>query len=454
MIASCSGEAAQRVLPPPACVCVQPLLAFSWPPTPPRPTRLPRLVQGKGGPPAQSEGWGRGGRPDVCAARRPPAQPGQHHQQVRVHGRGLFVGVSRSAVGARMPTSTCAQRHSVRLHVPRDARPTPPPCPVHGSALHEHFPVIPEPIREYIEEVKGQLEEVANSPGGWLGREGKGGMKGGGGGRARLVAAGDWAQPSLSVRLPALHLPQRVHHSLLSPADLPLEEKAAFLKETRHAFGRTALVLRWGRTCVEALKGQNIRDQHYRSAVLPAAAPRGTRSAALTFAPGRQTPPMLLPRSGGGSLGAFHLGVVKALLEHSMLPRVLAGSSVGSIGGCSRSRCNGLQPGPARGSSCRLVIAWAGCVGFPLTYAPLWLSRKVNQPQFPFAPLAPSLTPLQCARWRRRAPTPSWPACSAAPPWPTLTSPSSPPPRLHSSSASCWPRCAPTSFVGLLAGRG
>ncbi|KAL4443986.1 hypothetical protein ABPG75_011723 [Micractinium tetrahymenae] len=93
-----------------------------------------------------------------------------------------------------------------------------------NSALHEHFPVIPEPIREYIEEVKAQLEEVTSSP------------------------------------------------------DLPLEEKAAFLKETRHAFGRTALVL-----------------------------------------------------SGGGSLGAFHLGVVKALLEHQMLPRVLAGSSVGSI---------------------------------------------------------------------------------------------------------------------------
>jgi hypothetical protein len=37
--------------------------------------------------------------------------------------------------------------------------------------------------------------------------------------------------------------------------------------------------------------------------------------------------------SGGGSLGTFHLGVVRALLEHHMLPRVLAGSSVGSIGG-------------------------------------------------------------------------------------------------------------------------
>lgn len=93
-----------------------------------------------------------------------------------------------------------------------------------NSALHEHFPIIPEPIREYIEEVRSQLEDVANSP------------------------------------------------------DLPLEEKSTFLRETRHAFGRTALVL-----------------------------------------------------SGGGPLGAFHLGAVRALLEHRMLPRVLAGSGTGAI---------------------------------------------------------------------------------------------------------------------------
>jgi hypothetical protein len=42
---------------------------------------------------------------------------------------------------------------------------SPPPHPL-DSALHEHFPVIPEPIREYIEEVKAQLEEVTLSPGG------------------------------------------------------------------------------------------------------------------------------------------------------------------------------------------------------------------------------------------------------------------------------------------------
>ena len=90
--------------------------------------------------------------------------------------------------------------------------------------LHEHFPLIPEPIREYIGEVCSHLEAITHSP------------------------------------------------------ELPLEEKGAFLKETRHAFGRTCLML-----------------------------------------------------SGGGGLGAFHLGVVKALLEHSLLPRVLAGSSIGAI---------------------------------------------------------------------------------------------------------------------------
>ncbi|CAI5481797.1 unnamed protein product [Closterium sp. Yama58-4] len=58
----------------------------------------------------------------------------------------------------------------------------------------------------------------------------------------------------------------------------PRDAKLAFIHETRHAFGRTALLL-----------------------------------------------------SGGAALGAFHLGVVRTLIEHRMLPRVLAGASVGSI---------------------------------------------------------------------------------------------------------------------------
>ncbi|KAH7430251.1 hypothetical protein KP509_09G090200 [Ceratopteris richardii] len=63
-----------------------------------------------------------------------------------------------------------------------------------------------------------------------------------------------------------------------SSEEISLEEKIAFIHETRHAFGRTALLL-----------------------------------------------------SGGAALGAFHLGVVRTLVEHRLLPRVIAGASVGSI---------------------------------------------------------------------------------------------------------------------------
>lgn len=35
--------------------------------------------------------------------------------------------------------------------------------------------------------------------------------------------------------------------------------------------------------------------------------------------------------SGGGALGAFHIGVVKALLEQDLLPNVISGSSAGSV---------------------------------------------------------------------------------------------------------------------------
>ncbi|MEM9727777.1 MAG: DUF3336 domain-containing protein [Myxococcota bacterium] len=38
--------------------------------------------------------------------------------------------------------------------------------------------------------------------------------------------------------------------------------------------------------------------------------------------------------SGGATLGFFHLGVVKALFEHQLLPRVLSGASMGAIVAC------------------------------------------------------------------------------------------------------------------------
>ncbi|XP_047054390.1 triacylglycerol lipase SDP1-like [Lolium rigidum] len=92
--------------------------------------------------------------------------------------------------------------------------------------LHKGRLQVPKLIKEYIEEVSTQLKMVCNS----------------------------------------------------DSDELPLEEKLAFMHETRHAFGRSALLL-----------------------------------------------------SGGASFGTFHVGVVKTLVEHKLLPRIISGSSVGSI---------------------------------------------------------------------------------------------------------------------------
>jgi TAG lipase/lysophosphatidylethanolamine acyltransferase len=60
--------------------------------------------------------------------------------------------------------------------------------------------------------------------------------------------------------------------------DLSDQQKLAFFDETRHAFGRTALLL-----------------------------------------------------SGGATLGVYHLGVIRALVMNNLLPRIISGSSVGSL---------------------------------------------------------------------------------------------------------------------------
>lgn len=72
---------------------------------------------------------------------------------------------------------------------------------------------------------------------------------------------------------------QRALHHICHCDALGIEERLAFVREVRHAFGRTGLVL-----------------------------------------------------SGGGSFGHFHFGVTRALLFAGLLPRVCSGSSAGSIG--------------------------------------------------------------------------------------------------------------------------
>ena len=64
----------------------------------------------------------------------------------------------------------------------------------------------------------------------------------------------------------------------LNEDPIPTEARLAFFNETRHSYGRTALLL-----------------------------------------------------SGGAALGFYHVGVVKTLMENGLMPRVLGGSSAGSI---------------------------------------------------------------------------------------------------------------------------
>lgn len=150
-------------------------------------------------------------------------------------------------------------------------------CAPRRSELHEHFPVVPEPIREFIDEVKQHLDVLTRYEG----------------------------------------------------PDLALDEKINFLRETRHAFGRTALVLSGGGALgafhvVRAPgPGGALRSEWSRAArffaecTSHALAGCSRRSCAVRRALSRST---------------RRQGVVKALFEQNLLPRVLAGSSVGSIG--------------------------------------------------------------------------------------------------------------------------
>ena len=75
--------------------------------------------------------------------------------------------------------------------------------------------------------------------------------------------------------------------AVVSCPTIPLEEKVTWLREIRHAHGRTALVL-----------------------------------------------------SGGGTFGFYHFGIIRTLLHENMLPRIISGSSAGSFAGaliCTRT---------------------------------------------------------------------------------------------------------------------
>ena len=158
---------------------------------------------------------------DALAGVAPSDALARWHAETRVYDRQLLTARLDHLRAVRVRGDVAEMMFALRTDLLRNLGNMASP------AVHETFHVVPEPIRAYIDEVK-----------------------------LHLAAIRDAAINGV----------------------LPLDETLNFLRETRHAFGRTALVL-----------------------------------------------------SGGGALGSFHVGVVKALLDARLLPRVLAGSSAGAI---------------------------------------------------------------------------------------------------------------------------
>lgn len=100
------------------------------------------------------------------------------------------------------------------------------------------------------------------------------------------------------------------HLAALDTDEISLDEKIDFFRRASHCFGRTALML-----------------------------------------------------SGGGILGNYHMGVIKALVEHDLLPTVVSGSSAGSIvaaviGTNSDAQLQRLIAEPALALEARREASW------------------------------------------------------------------------------------------------
>jgi TAG lipase / steryl ester hydrolase / phospholipase A2 / LPA acyltransferase len=129
-------------------------------------------------------------------------------------------------------------------------------------------------IEDYVNVVSYLLLHVAQAPTGAVGDEDGAGLQNGNGGGGGVLVTDGYAaaEAALPEMLAAAALPPQ------TSGGLSAGDRLRFFNETRHAYGRTALML-----------------------------------------------------SGGAVMGLHHLGVVKALLEHDLLPRVVSGTSAGSI---------------------------------------------------------------------------------------------------------------------------
>ena len=120
--------------------------------------------------------------------------------------------------------------------------------------------------------------------------------------------------------------------------ELPLGEKLDFLRETRHCYGRTALVLSGGGALgvfhLVRVPGFRVHSEDWchtlRIGVMAASLHPAYPLHAASMVP-YDLAVSLFPHLLS-TLASVHVqGVVKALFDNGLLPKVLSGSSVGSI---------------------------------------------------------------------------------------------------------------------------
>ena len=134
----------------------------------------------------------------------------------------------------------------------------------------------------------------------------------------------------------------------------------------------------------------------------------GDRSAEATTAPlqpAATRPTIGLALGGGAARGFAHIGVMRTLAAHGIVPDVIVGTSIGAVvGGCYAARqLDGLEEW-ARGLNVRSI----------LSYLDISLSGSGLDPR------RPSRRP----NWKRRSPTAASTICrSALPPSPPNSTP-------------------------------
>ena len=181
------------------------------------------------------------------------------------------------------------------------------------------------------------------------------------------------------------HTRTHAHPPPPPPAELPLDERLAFLRETRHAFGRTALVLSGGGSFGSFHMVRARACARERTSVCMCVHLGGlvggwlggwARAVQRRWCSGPPDTHHCPPAPPTSPPAPPTQGVVRALHEANLLPRVLSGSSAGAVGECA----------------CKRVCVWTGGWGGAWEAALGALRSLAPLPRPPPPPPRPCLT--------------------------------------------------------------